>query len=139
MGLALLAAVTWLDGADAAAWFRTTFRDTGYACLFAWVVWRGARGFEGRAGRILAARPLVYLGTISYGIYVFHHVIPAVLPAPPPYGLLRTLYVAAATLGVAALSFRFFEAPINGLKSRFPYGARAARRREPAGAAVCRA
>jgi peptidoglycan/LPS O-acetylase OafA/YrhL len=115
-GLGLLALVTALDG----SWVDTAFRDTAYACTFAWVVQRAAEGVRGPCGRALAWRPLAYLGTISYGIYVFHHVLPALVRLPG-YGLLRTGIVLLATIPIAALSFHFFEAPITGLTSRFPY------------------
>lgn len=116
-GLFLLGAATAWQG----SWFDVAFRDTGYACVFAWVVGRGREGVSGALGRFLASAPLVYLGTISYGLYVYHHVLPALVRLPG-YGLARTALVLAITLPVAALSFRLFEAPINALKSRFPYG-----------------
>jgi peptidoglycan/LPS O-acetylase OafA/YrhL len=117
VGLALVAAVTALQG----SWFDVVFRDTGYACVFVWLVGCGREGVPGAVGRFLASAPLVYLGSISYGIYVYHHVLPALVRLPG-YGLGRTALVLAMTLPVAALSFRFFEAPINALKRRFPYG-----------------
>jgi peptidoglycan/LPS O-acetylase OafA/YrhL len=123
-GLGLLAAVTALDG----SWIDIAFRDTAYACTFAWVVQCGAEGVRGPVGRLLGCRPLVYLGTISYGIYVYHHVVPALVKFPA-YGLARTGLVLALTIMLSALSFRFFERPINALKNRFPYGPA---RREPA-------
>jgi peptidoglycan/LPS O-acetylase OafA/YrhL len=116
-GLVLLALVTTLDG----TWIDTAFRDTAYACTFAWVVQRASEGVRGPAGRVLAWGPLVYLGTISYGIYVYHHVLPALVKLPV-FGLARTGIVLAATIAVSAVSYRLFEAPINALKSRFPYG-----------------
>jgi peptidoglycan/LPS O-acetylase OafA/YrhL len=128
-GLGLLAAVTALDG----SWFDIAFRDTAYACTFAWVVQRCAEGVRGPAGRVLASAPLVYMGTISYGIYVYHHVLPALVKLPG-YGLARTGLVLALTIPAAALSHRFFEAPINALKRRFPY--RRDRAEAPAGKPV---
>jgi len=79
----------------------------------------------------------VYLGSISYGIYLYHAFVPALvdllesqfalsLPFPADGGGKRYLAVTAMTLPIAALSWHFFEKPLNQLKSRFPY-----LRREP--------
>jgi len=117
LGLALLAAVTALAG----SWLDSALRDTAYAGIFVCLVARGREGVRGPLGRLLASGPLVYLGSISYGIYVYHHVLPALIRLPG-YGVARTGLVLALTLPVAALSFRLFEGPINALKRRFPYG-----------------
>lgn len=74
--------------------------------------------------RILESRLLVYIGTISYGIYLLHIVA---IEAARPLARMRgegegwTLFLAAFCLSVAlaALSFRFFESPILRLKQRF--------------------
>jgi peptidoglycan/LPS O-acetylase OafA/YrhL len=65
----------------------------------------------------LSAKPLVYVGKISYGAYVYHlplHVVLASL-IPPENAAFTALY-AAAVLGVSALSYRFFELPLLKLK-----------------------
>jgi peptidoglycan/LPS O-acetylase OafA/YrhL len=108
------------------------FVDSAYALIFAWIINGAARGFGGPAGWFLQTRPLVYLGTISYGIYVYHHMLPPVimklsvmldvwLRFPTEFGIPRTLYVTAASILTAALSYHLFEAPINRLKRYFPY------------------
>ena len=84
--------------------------------------------------RILSWPPLVYLGTISYGIYVVHYFIPesiaiverhfhVSLHFPQP-GLARCLVMSALSVGAAAISWRFLESPINALKRYVPYVAR---------------
>lgn len=102
--------------------------------FFAWLVLAAARGLPGLLGRVLASRPLGYIGSISYGIYVFHAFALVLdrfgLARLPP--LARLPVYALFTLVLAALSWRFFEAPINALKERFPYRARPANaEREP--------
>jgi peptidoglycan/LPS O-acetylase OafA/YrhL len=79
-----------------------------------------------------ALGPLVYLGQISYGLYVFHlffirlttHWIVPRLPGAH-YDIVRIsgIYAIALTLtvGTAALSYSFFEKPFLKLKARFEY------------------
>ena len=75
--------------------------------------------------RGLSHRWLRWIGGISYGAYVFHY-IPITLEGAILYHLpLRhmmlpmTAAMLAATLGVAWVSFRFFETPLIRLKDRF--------------------
>lgn len=73
---------------------------------------------------------LVYLGKISFGLYVFHYftINFAVLGYQRlqrtgihlPFLLLEPL-ILLATIGVAALSYHFFERPLLRLKERFAY------------------
>ena len=43
-----------------------------WSLAFVWLVHRVARERTGAFGRLLTLRPLAYLGTISYGVYLFH-------------------------------------------------------------------
>jgi len=100
--------------------------------FFAWLVVAAADGLKGVAARVLTSRPLAYVGKVSYGVYVFHAFAllldrVGLRDAPP---LVRLAAYSAFTLALATLSWRFFEAPINALKERFPY--RAARAETPA-------
>lgn len=84
--------------------------------------------------KLLCFRPLVGLGRVSYGVYLYHMPVNFVLtrlvwtsvflPIPgvePPAALVALLYVArhAATILVAVVSYRFLERPFLELKSRF--------------------
>jgi peptidoglycan/LPS O-acetylase OafA/YrhL len=75
---------------------------------------------------------MVWVGTISYGVYVYHMVIAGLvpivgeryglwLPFPAEHGWMRLLAMVATTLPVAAASWYWFEKPINDLKAKFPY------------------
>ena len=110
------------------AWERMVLFMTAKACLFGWIIVNAAAGFRGALGRLLEFRPLMYLGKISFGLYVLHKPIPALLDMlglpidqfPP---LLSFVLYAGIAVAIASLSWKFFEAPINGLKRRFPYKA----------------
>lgn len=82
-------------------------------------------------GRFLASPPLVYVGTISYGVYVLHLLVPFVVklteqrfdiwlrfPAPGPW---QALYTAIASIMAASVSWFVLERPLNALKRYAPY------------------
>jgi peptidoglycan/LPS O-acetylase OafA/YrhL len=85
---------------------------------------------------LLAWRPFCWVGKVSYAAYIFHTPVIQVLSGEdglyrtmtPPEGrsaltaFLTCLAVTTAlTLMLAAVSWHFFEGPINRLKDRFPY------------------
>jgi peptidoglycan/LPS O-acetylase OafA/YrhL len=97
------------------------------ACLL-WVQRPAARALSvGRVQGWLLA-PLLTVGKLSFGLYVFHAFVrrwvPALLPAAlTQHGSLlhASAFVAVwvvATLVIAALSYRFFEEPLNALARR---------------------
>jgi peptidoglycan/LPS O-acetylase OafA/YrhL len=111
--------------------FRAVSFDLAVALAGVWLVARAAQGFGGVAGRVLELAPLRYLGTISYGIYVYHRMLPDLLPRAArrlgyadllaPLGDQTIPYVVfytAASVAVAAVSWHCFEGPINRLKAR---------------------
>ena len=74
--------------------------------------------------RLFSARWLRWLGGISYGIYVFHPTCITLVQrfVAPARIATNTLLSFGLTIGIAYLSFRFFEAPILRLKRHFAYG-----------------
>jgi peptidoglycan/LPS O-acetylase OafA/YrhL len=89
------------------------FEFSAAACSAALV--RGAvRGFPGVVGRWLTHPAVAYTGTISYGLYVWHMPIRA-LVTQNPFGVI-VLSVAAATF-----TWYAFERPLSGLKRYFTY------------------
>ncbi|GAB1489128.1 acyltransferase [Opitutaceae bacterium] len=107
---------------------------TTLCLVFGWLVDRGARGFSGRFGATLQSPLLVYLGTISYGIYVFHYLTPWVvyyLLSRLGYGatqiqtlmdstVIYTVVLTAITVLAASVSWHALERPLNALKRYFP-------------------
>ena len=99
------------------------------ALFFVWLVDKASNGFSGIIGRILEHPWLIYLGKISYGIYVYHlFIAPYLLEAILSYlGFsiesiwLKAFLYSIATIGVASLSWQFLEKPVNQLKKHFKY------------------
>lgn len=101
-------------GESAAAEVGSTM---GIAGLIAWIHCNQ----ESRAVRVLDWKPVLYLGTISYGLYLWQGLLTGngaarITPAWPPDPLLG----AALTLPIAALTYHFLERPLLRLRRRFP-------------------
>jgi peptidoglycan/LPS O-acetylase OafA/YrhL len=76
----------------------------------------------------LFRRLLVYLGRISYGLYVFHGISLAIARAILPLhhasfaqAMIQVMLAFLFTAVLASLSYRFLEAPFLKLKDRFAY------------------
>ena len=99
-----------------------TMHGIGFA-LIVLSLWRLP---EGWLMRLLTLAPLVYLGKISYGLYVFHNFCYAVdvplVEALPWLGFVPgPVLVFAVVVSLAMLSWHLFEGPINRLKDYVPY------------------
>jgi peptidoglycan/LPS O-acetylase OafA/YrhL len=71
--------------------------------------------------------PLVYLGRISYGLYMYHYVIYYFYEGqsfPHETSIWRGAMKIALTFAVAALSWHVIEQPLLSLKDHFDYRAR---------------
>ena len=78
--------------------------------------------------RMLTLKPVLLLGKISYGIYVYHMFIPSLLVflqrkfhfdlSGSGFYLLLDFVI---TFGLSYISYFIFELPINNLKKKFPY------------------
>lgn len=111
-----------------------TLGDLGTAMMFAWLIGEALSGFKGPIGRLLEFKPLIYLGKITYDIYVYHNFVPPILvaiferlgiPFHTP-GFISFIISGTISVLIASLSWHLFEPPINNLKNRFPYAARPA-------------
>ena len=133
IGLPTSVALEVLNRLDLAPGALLALRYTFLDMIFGWVILRGARGFQGWFGRFLLWPPMMYLGKISYGLYVFHNLVVyglvfAVKSLHAPEVILtvpwvRCLGLLVLTISAAAVSWHFFEKPLNDLKRYFPYRA----------------
>lgn len=88
-------------------------------------------GAKGLVGKVLEFPPLIFIGRISYGIYLYHFFVLALYYEylsplnselfPYEKGLLASLWATSMTLIVATISWYAIEAPLNGLKRHVPY------------------
>jgi peptidoglycan/LPS O-acetylase OafA/YrhL len=100
------------------------------AVFLAWVLAASLSGITSRYTRMLSWAPMVYLGKISYGIYVYHvFVIVLVSPLLIPYGLSedhlpwgRIAVLTAVTFAMASLSWHFVEKPFLAWKAALAPG-----------------
>jgi peptidoglycan/LPS O-acetylase OafA/YrhL len=106
--------------------------QTLYAIIFAWIVMKASTGFSGPIGRLLEMRPLISLGIISYGVYVYHPLVTRIVTAGlrgfgapiarqsggAPTEIWALVLMAGLTLVVAALSWWFVEKPILAWRRR---------------------
>lgn len=103
----------------------TVLSDSFSGLFFFWLVARAAQGFGGWTKTVLELRPLVYLGKISYGIYLIHLFVPYVvwkvmerlglMSLSQNKAFLIPLWTGVTVWG-AMLSWHAFEKPINDLK-----------------------
>lgn len=75
---------------------------------------------------VLGWKPLAYIGTRAYGIYLFHPLVAAIVEKGLPEGsdnaavqVLRLLAISAVSLGVADILYRIVEQPLIRLGRRF--------------------
>jgi peptidoglycan/LPS O-acetylase OafA/YrhL len=126
-GLVLCVPFSAWAGSQLMHWIGHTFLIIFYGAVVA----QAAEGFRGVLGRVLGARPITYLGKISYGLYVYHHFAPLALAALLawagvkeniwlnwPWNLLPYL---ALSLITAMISWHGFELPFLRLKRKFDY------------------
>jgi len=109
---------------------RIAIFDLGYSLAFVWLIFRARLGSLDLAGRLLQSVAIVYVGRISYGVYVFHGFgwnlashLASGLKGVALIGV-RALLAVIITIALASLSWRFYEGPLNGLKRHFAYRTR---------------
>jgi len=108
--------------------FRLTARYTLQSLAVAPLIWLAVARAKQRPFRWLGARPLVYLGTISYTIYLAHHVILLAVAKhwPQLHWAWASMVAALLTLAVAEPMRRWVEGPCTRLRQRLHRPAAAA-------------
>jgi peptidoglycan/LPS O-acetylase OafA/YrhL len=110
---------------------RAVLMDLGASIVFAALVYRATQGRKDLLGKTLQWGPLLYIGKISYGIYIYHAFMSpllvwiwsqADLPAVSPNSVIIPLTLCAMTIIVASFSWYLIEQPINRLKRFIPRG-----------------
>jgi peptidoglycan/LPS O-acetylase OafA/YrhL len=99
--------------------------QTLYAVAFAGLIAAAQSGINGKVGRLLSWAPLVWLGGISYGVYVYHMFAPRIVgaglrgvEAPQILQAGVPLFIASAllTLAAANVSWLLMERPVLALR-----------------------
>jgi peptidoglycan/LPS O-acetylase OafA/YrhL len=112
---------------------KVAFLDTAGLVVLGALVYSCYGGVAGLPGRVLRSRPIVQLGRVSYGIFLYHELVGYSVRWIQRHthhdvigfrGPLFFLVCACLTMLVALGSWRFVEGPINGLKRYFPYDGR---------------
>jgi peptidoglycan/LPS O-acetylase OafA/YrhL len=107
----------------------STLADTGRGLIFACLVAAAANGFKSFVGKVLESKPMVYLGKISYGIYLIHAFMPEIIYRIFDYlglsghrsSLTMAFLSTVATIIAATITWQLLEKPINDLKRFFEY------------------
>lgn len=102
-----------------APWMGVT--ETLENVFLGWMMLRTIEGWPGVVGKFFETPVLVYIGRISYGLYVFHVLVHiAIGPWLDAMGLtmeshiaIRTMILIAISMGVATLSYRYVEMPLS--------------------------
>lgn len=113
LGLAMLAGVLWLQKDQ--VWSNTSALLPVAGTLA--LLWACARN---RAPRILTTAPAIFLGEISYSLYLWH--LPVLVMAdyliPGRPGTVEIIACLLVSTGLATLSWRFLERPFLSLSTR---------------------
>jgi peptidoglycan/LPS O-acetylase OafA/YrhL len=127
VGIVILAALTLFKGSDSHWWLSLLFTDVGVAFVCCWLVFRGTGGFTGIVGRLLSLRVIRYIGKVSYGVYVYHPLVPGTFTflagtinfSFSQFTITGFFLCTFGTLLLSSLSWHFVEKPINDLKRHF--------------------
>lgn len=98
------------------AFYTVIFRFS-ISCFSFWLIGKAAnRDFKGWFGKLLETKPVVYLGKITYGIYVYHYFMPYLfkMVGLPDIKIVKILYP-VVTVIMASASWFLLEKPINNL------------------------
>lgn len=125
VSIGLLAALLWVKFSGAQNFWmqviKYDFISLIYFCLIGWMILLDENHW---LSRFFSNRIFVFLGSISYGLYVYQGIT---LPltwnlVPSHYPLIiHFSFTMISTVLISYLSFKFIEKPITALKSKFQY------------------
>ena len=110
-------------------WFKEIFDEFIFASLSALVILKAStNGFKNLSKNVLEHKVVVYLGKISYGLYLYHLFVPSLYTFLNKYigveiafkPLLFFVYF-LITFFLSYLSWQLLEMPLNKYKSKFTY------------------
>lgn len=107
------------------ALIRIFFLNFNLSLIFLLLIYKTSIGFTGFLKIIFENKILLYLGKISYGMYLFHKFIPLIynyfkLPEIQYLYFRMAVYTILLIL-ISSLSWFLIERPINNLKRKFDY------------------
>ena len=126
-GLTILALTTLLYVYTIGFRVIYTLLCLGVSLLFMVLIEKTSRGFSGKAKIVMEHPFVLYTGKISYGLYVYHNFMLAIVlyylsktAAPPDYRLVAVVSF-AATFATAMLSWHLIERPIARIKNKLSF------------------
>ena len=142
MGLVLLIGIVVLEKIlpEKRNFATEVLERTCFSIFSLMLINQAIHGFNGLMKHILENKIIVFLGKISYGIYIYHNFVynfyhtPAsnfiqrvliklqiILPLITDNQAFELIYYFAITVAIASISWFLIEKPINKLKERFSY------------------
>ena len=100
--------------------------ESADAVFLAWLMAASLSGISSRYTRLLSWTPMVYVGKISYGIYVYHLLLDPYFYSiwsrlgwnPVVSHFVEGILKSGTTIVIAAASWHWFEKPVLSLKER---------------------
>ena len=121
IGAVLVAITLAMRYAAVGGQYQVVGLDFGVSLLSMWLVAGAARGFAGSAGGVLSSPPMIAVGRISYGLYLYHgftpyllgRYVPGFVALPDP---VRVAMLVTVTALIAVVSWYGLEQPFLQLK-----------------------
>jgi len=126
-GVSMLALTTFLYVYNIGFRILYTLLTLGVSLVFVVLIEKTSRGFNGKAKTVLEQPIILYIGKISYGLYVYHNFILAIVlyylvktGIGANYWLIAPLST-AGTFATAIASWYLIERPLSQLKNKFSF------------------
>lgn len=116
-----LAFILYLRETKSAEFIYQIFNRFSFGLLSIWLIGRATIGFNGFIGSVFLARPIKYIGKISYGVYLYHIMVPGMLMGLkyPADNTLRFILYFIVTIAISSISWKYLESKILNIKHKF--------------------